>query len=366
MTITAKALLLLFFLTQNLIGQPESKIIYPEFYHFHPGDNPYWANPIYDDSYWQIVPLKSFPEDEWTGVGWARITVKIDSSLQEIPLGLKLQFVGAVEIYVDGKLIHRYGKIGKNVNDEKGIFVFEQPEVTVVSFRPSPVDANGFSTHIIAIRTSNFITHDGILKGLSPIFDLNIGSIDEFKTEVKSISRNASIHQFFFLGVLLAFSIIYLLLFLYYKKFKLNILFAVLTFCIAFLIFFRFERLFIDDADALIWNLRIFNLFGVLTLLAFLRFTYFLVYEQTPKIFFLFSFLGASLYIWFLFKPIAAWDYVTILFMIIIFEMLRVIITSRIRKKDLIYEHSWIILFGLLPFAFSSIYKALVVLVDIP
>jgi len=363
---TNSILLLLFLFSQNPICQPESKIIYPKYYHFHTGDNPYWANPIYDDANWHKYPSKSFPEDEWTGVGWARITIKIDSSLQEIPLGLKLQFVGAVEIYIDGKLIHRYGKIGRSVIDEQAIFVFEQPEVTVVSFRPSPLDSSGYSTHIIAIRTSNFITHDGILKGLSPIFNFDIGSIDEFKAEVKNISRNASIHQFFFLGVLLAFSIIYCLLYLYYKKFKLNLIFAVLTFFTAFLIFFRFERLFIDEASVLIWNLRIFNFFGVLTLLAFLRFTYFLVYEQTPKIFFLFSFLGASLYIWFLFKPIAAWDYVTILFMIIIFEMLRVIITSRIRKKDLIYEHSWIILFGLLPFAFSSIYKALVVLVDIP
>jgi len=52
--------------------------------------------------------------------------------------------------------------------------------------------------------------------------------------------------------------------------------------------------------------------------------------------------------------------------MIIIFEMIRVIITSRIKKRELIYEHSWIILFGLLPFALSSIYKALILLVDFP
>ncbi|MEJ2195254.1 MAG: SpoIIE family protein phosphatase [Ignavibacteriaceae bacterium] len=220
--------------------------------------------------------------------------------MQQVPLGLKLHFVGAVEIYIDGRLVHKYGKIGKNVDEEKAVFVFEYPEVSVFDFLPAPLDSKGYSTHLIAIRTSTFIIHDGILKGLSPIFKFEIGSIEEFRTEAHDISRLASIHL------------------------------------------------------------------GVLTLLAFLRFTYFLVYKQLPKIFFLFSFLGAALYIWFLIKPIAAWDYVTILFMIIIFEMLRVIITSRIRKTVLIYEHSWIILFGLLPFAISSIYKALVVLVDIP
>ncbi|UCH65181.1 MAG: SpoIIE family protein phosphatase [Ignavibacterium sp.] len=368
MNISAKSTLLLFLilLSSHLIGQSESKIIYPEFFQFHSGDNIYWANPIYDDSKWQKYPLNSFPEDEWTGVGWARITIKVDSSLQETPLGLKLNFVGAVEIYLDGKLIHRYGKIGKNVIDEKAVFVFEHPDVAVFSFRAAPADDQGYSTHKIAIRTSNFIVHEGILQGLSPVFNFDIGAVEDLRAEVKSINRIASIHQYFFLGILLAFSISYFLLYLYYKKFKLNLIFALLTLFTAFLIFFRFERLFIDEADALIWNLRLFNFFGVLTLLAFLRFTYFLVYEQLPKIFVLFSFLGAVLYIWFLFKPMAAWDYVTILFMIIVFEMIRVIFTSRIKKRELIYEHSSIILFGLLPFAFFSIYKALVVLVDVP
>ena len=366
MTTIDKTILLLILLSQYLTGQSDIKIKYPEFYYFHPGDNLYWSNPIYDDTNWTKYPLDSFPEDEWTGLGWARLTVKIDSSLQQVPLGLKLHYVGAVEIYIDGKLVHHYGKIGKNVDDEKAVFVFEYPEVSVFSFYPAPLDTEGYSTHKIAIRTSNFIIHDGILKGLSPIFNFKIGSIEEFRTEVNSISRNASIHQMFFLGVLLAFSVIHLLLYLYYKKFKPNIFFAILTFFTTFLIFFRFERLYIDEAEALIWNLRVFNLFGVLTLLAFLRFTYFLVYKQLPKIFWLFLIFGAGLYIWFLIKPIAAWDYVTILFMIIIFEMLRVIITSRIRKTELIYEHSWIILFGLLPFAISSIYKALVVLVGFP
>ena len=366
MTFITKTLLLIFLLSQYLTGQPDNKIIYPDFYYFHSGDNLYWANPIYDDSNWKKFPLNSFPENAWTGLGWARLTVKVDSTLQQVPLGLKLHFVGAVEIYIDGRLVHKYGKIGNNVDDEKAVFVFEYPEVSVFDFLPAPLDSKGYSTHLIAIRTSNFIIHDGILKGLSPIFKFEIGSIEEFRTEAHDISRLASIHQMFFLGVLLAFSIIHLLLYLYYKKFKPNIFFAILAFFTTFLIFFRFERLYIDEVEALIWNLRVFNLFGVLTLLAFLRFTYFLVYKQLPKIFFLFSFLGAALYIWFLIKPIAAWDYVTILFMIIIFEMLRVIITSRIRKTVLIYEHSWIILFGLLPFAISSIYKALVVLVDIP
>jgi serine phosphatase RsbU (regulator of sigma subunit) len=163
----------------------------------------------------------------------------------------------------------------------------------------------------------------------------------------------------FFFGMLLAFSIIHFLLFLYYRKFKPNLYFAVLTFLVALLAFFRFERIFLDDVYAAIWNFRIFNLIGILTLLAYLRFTYYLVYEKIPKSFLFFSVIGVIVFIWFLISPIAAFDILTILFLLIIVEMLRVITTSLIKKRTLFYDDSWIILIGILPFTVTSIYRAL-------
>jgi serine phosphatase RsbU (regulator of sigma subunit) len=126
---------------------------------------------------------------------------------------------------------------------------------------------------------------------------------------------------------------------------------------VALLAFFRFDRIFIDDVYAAIWNFRIFNLIGILTLLAYLRFTYYLVYKKLPKSFLIISVGGVIIYIWFLFSPIAAFDILTILFLIIIVEMLRVIITSLIKKRILLYDDSWIILIGILPFTVTSIYR---------
>jgi serine phosphatase RsbU (regulator of sigma subunit) len=159
--------------------------------------------------------------------------------------------------------------------------------------------------------------------------------------------------------VLLAFSLIHFLLYLYYKKFKPNLYFAVLTLLVALLAFFRFERIFIDDVYAAIWNFRIFNLIGILTLLAYLRFTYYLVYKKLPKSFLIISAIGVAIFIWFMVSPIAAIDFLTILFIIIIVEMLRVITVSLVKKRTLLYDDSWIILIGILPFTVTSIYKAL-------
>ncbi|MFC2094412.1 PP2C family protein-serine/threonine phosphatase, partial [Bacteroidota bacterium] len=303
--------------------------------------------------------LGEFPSDQWQGFGWVRITVETDSSLIATPLGMKLYLVGAMEIFVDGIAVHKYGTVGENLDDEKGVYVFENPEVAAFTFLPTPADENGISGHVIAIRISSFITHEGILKGLPPSFDFKIGSLAEYRNELKNISRNASIHQMFFFGVLLAFSIIHFLLYLYYKKFKPNLYFAILTILVALLVFFRFERIFIDDVYAAIWNFKIFNLIGILTLLAYLRFTYYLVYKNLPKSFLIISALGVTTFIWFLVSPIAAIDFLTILFIIIIVEMLRVIIISLIKKRTLLYDDSWIILIGILPFTVTSIYKAL-------
>jgi len=290
---------LLISISLPVFAQDSLQIIYPETYKFNPADNKEWSKPDIDDSDWKEYNLGEFPEDQWQGFGWVRLTVETDSSLIAAPLGMKLYLVGAVEIFVDGITVHKYGIVGSSLSTEKGMYVFENPEVAAFTFRPTQPDAYGFSTHVIAIRVSSFITYKGILKGLTPSFDFNIGSLAKYRDEVKNISRKASIHQMFFFGVLLAFSIIHFLLFLYYKKFKPNLYFAVLTFLVALLAFFRFERIFLDDVYAAIWNFRVFNLIGILTLLAYLRFTYYLVYEKLPKSFLIFSAIGVIIFIWF-------------------------------------------------------------------
>jgi serine phosphatase RsbU (regulator of sigma subunit) len=368
MKLTLKFSIFIFLISISLpvYAQDSIKIIYPENYRFNPGDNIKSSNPGFDDSDWKEYNLGVFPDDQWRGFGWVRITVRTDSSLIATPLGIKLYLVGAVEIFVDGITVHQYGTVGADLNDEKGIYVFENPEVAAFTFLPTKADENGFSEHVIAIHISSFITHEGILKGLPPSFDFKIGSLAEYRDEVTNISRNASIHQMFFFGVLLAFSIIHFLLFLYYKKFKPNLYFAVLTFLVALLAFFRFERIFIDDVYAAIWNFRIFNLIGFLTLLAYLRFTYYLVYKKLPKSFLIISAIGVIVFIWFLISPIAAIDFLTILFLIIIIEMLRVITVSLVKKRTLLYDDSWIILIGILPFTVTSVYKALSRLAVVP
>ncbi|MGB5848049.1 MAG: hypothetical protein WBH40_06155, partial [Ignavibacteriaceae bacterium] len=180
MKLTIQFLVLILSISFPVFTQESINIIYPENYRFNPSDNVQWSKPDFDDSDWKEYNLGEFPYDQWQGFGWVRFSVKIDSSLIATPLGMKLYLVGAVEIFVDGIGIHKYGTVGTNLSTEKGMYVFENPEVAAFTFLPTQPEEHGVSKHLIAIRISSFITHDGILKGLPPSFDFKIGSLAEY------------------------------------------------------------------------------------------------------------------------------------------------------------------------------------------
>jgi phosphoserine phosphatase RsbU/P len=80
---------------------------------FHPGDNPQWASPTYDDSQW---PLLRF-ERMWSvqgypgvsGYAWYRIRLQLPESKE--PLALAVDRGNDVaEFYADGKLIGAWGR----------------------------------------------------------------------------------------------------------------------------------------------------------------------------------------------------------------------------------------------------------------
>ncbi len=138
------ALIVLFFLTSGeILSQPTPPIIFhldslpakgillDKGWKLHPGDDPQWANPVYDDTEWQpinpMLPLYRLPEIKQPGIGWFRLRLQIDSSLQNKTVAIVLTFGGAAEIYLDGKLIYRFGKVSVNYNEEQTCLFFNRP-----------------------------------------------------------------------------------------------------------------------------------------------------------------------------------------------------------------------------------------------
>src|SRR5688572_241046 len=79
---------------------------------FSADDNAEFANPGYDDSAWKPIDptsdiVTSLPEVPEGQICWMRISLSVDSAVTQWLM--ELQQSVASEVYLNGKLIHRFG-----------------------------------------------------------------------------------------------------------------------------------------------------------------------------------------------------------------------------------------------------------------
>ncbi|MCG8603653.1 hypothetical protein MJD09_01455 [bacterium] len=117
----------------SLFAQLDGQIVYPEFYLFQTGDDTAWANPMFDDSHWELRKNVSIPD--WKGISWFRFVMEVDTAFWRQSLGLILQVDGAAEFYLDGRLVNRTGTVGGS--EEEEISTFNDPSYQTFSLHPS-------------------------------------------------------------------------------------------------------------------------------------------------------------------------------------------------------------------------------------
>jgi phosphoserine phosphatase RsbU/P len=81
---------------------------------FHPGDDPRWSNPTFDDSAWPLLrsdqPWSTQGYDGMSGFAWYRFTVRAPA--QTIPLAILLpSILTDYEVFDDGHKIGGFGKM---------------------------------------------------------------------------------------------------------------------------------------------------------------------------------------------------------------------------------------------------------------
>src|SRR5215469_17483762 len=79
---------------------------------FHPGDDPAWASPSFDDSSWHLIGTdrnwgyQGYPDLK--GYAWYRLRLKLPAMTQR--LGIDIGHIdSAAEVYIDGKLVGTNG-----------------------------------------------------------------------------------------------------------------------------------------------------------------------------------------------------------------------------------------------------------------
>ncbi|GEM_PF-2755701 len=306
---------------------------------YHPGDDPSWARSTFDDSSWPAVfprmRLDSLARGEWTGIGWFRLRLTVDSTLRNKALALWMIHHGASEIYLDGNFIHRSGNVSATKPLEKrhnprnsfiGLYLDNKPE-HVIAIRYSFLDAELFHSRYGArVLTGGFIME-----------------LAELNQRINSTLENLTVELIIVmvsLGVVAVLGFLHLMLFIFYPREKSNLYFAISSALLACFIFtnhlFRYVTL---DVETSIWIRWLTEISVFFTGQFILMSIYSVFYPRMPKQ--VWGFLLATM----IFIVLSFWQprYTNQLIMaasaVYLVELVRVIVRAIIRKED----GAWII-----------------------
>ena len=295
-----------------------------------------WINIDYNDNEWLESRIDQFPESNWKGKGYFRINIKVDSNYINFPLGLSLTYSGKIKVYVDGVKVTT-----KKYFDEDRIIEF--PEIIPIIFSKSKN-----SEHIIAIEYNTEFLNSGNWSIMNPAFSFKIDTIEKLTKTSIDYKTTWKEHQLFFVGVALAFSILHLTLFIFYRDPKTNLYFSLMTFGFILNVFFDIQNFFVSNPINYLFYDKLNYTGSFIAVISILLLTYSLFYKKLPKQFYAFLTFG---FLIILISWLDAYSTINIgkIFVLSIFiELLRVIIYSLVKKIKPILKGSWIIGIGLI------------------
>ncbi len=198
---------------------------------YHVGHDAAWAMPDFNDEDWRRLTSEEINEDpakafeNWNGQAWFRFRLTVDERLVNQPLAWRLWHWGASEIYLDGKLLERFGTIagsdqdGETEQSPRGVpvpFVFESGGVHVFavhySFRAASDPSNGFG---------GWLTRGHFAPG----FSASIQSLDKAIAVNSDNLLNFSGNKLF-IGILYSFALLHFLLFVFYRRERANLFYS--------------------------------------------------------------------------------------------------------------------------------------------
>jgi serine phosphatase RsbU (regulator of sigma subunit) len=336
------------FLSAEILQQHD-RLRLEQHWKYHPGDNPEWARPEFDDTAWETAAptlrAQSIPPSGWTGLGWFRIHLDVDSTLWHQTLALSIAQAGAASIYVDGRLIYNFGHDGlKQSHPESEKY----RDYAAFSFSPH-------RHHVIAVRYANYSTRIFHQNGLIAGFDILIGDAGSMIVSgLREVKRDLTT-QILFTTFAMAFGLLHLVLFLFSPHAKSHLYFALFVFLYAGNIFFDYQAFLAPDLRSELKFLRLHRALMPANPIFLLLFLYSLFTARIPKQFWLIALGLVVTGIFAVSRPLVNFNYVFIFIVAVIFETIR-LMRAAVRSRR---ESVWIIVAGFLLLGIFSSYDLL-------
>ncbi len=197
---------------------------------YHPGDDIAWANPAFDADSWEEIntnqDIRDFISTHPHHLGWFRIHFRVADSLRNKNLALLFDAYAASEIYLNGKLIKRIGRIDK-----------EPTKVRAINFELSPISIN-LSDDSLQVMTVRFAYQKGI-PYMSDLWEphtiqARIGTVESIhQTYLKTKYWTVLLVVGFIVGLFFILTLLHTLIYVNYRKRKENLYYAL--FCLSIL-----------------------------------------------------------------------------------------------------------------------------------
>ncbi len=254
---------------------------------YHKGDNLAWAKPEWDDNNWQNLDprlwLKKIKEGTFEGIGWFRIHLDVPASLRGQTVALLMSQRGASEVYLNGKLVHKYGVVSTNTDIEVKYNPFGEPVKMQLGTEAKQVLAVRYSSSNAIKLHRNFnrwARTAGFHVYIAPL-DQSIKDVVDARVFDAMISIGRS-------GILFALGLLHLFIFLFYPTQRANLYYAFATLDFAFSFYLSYIHNHTHAVDNVIWiNICSYSL-SVTVPLLFLKFLYTLFNKKAPRHAFIF------------------------------------------------------------------------------
>lgn len=290
------------------------------------GDDSSWANPLFNDTEWKTINPQLTKNDleklDWTGNIWFRNHIRVDSSLWKKTFGFLLINTGAAEVYLNGKLLYKFGVVGHS----------KESETIFIDRTPKHIQFDEMEKQVIAVRYSNHRAKELLLYNIPAGFGARIGDLNFYITDRINNVRSNSIYQMAVTAFVLAFAIMHFLLFVFYPRAKENLFYAVCMLAFSGVVYTGmqpgFTNSMLDSINIWMWSslsIQASMLFGLLTV-------YYSSYNKIPKQYWFFTIASGLFLIHTIFFPSVQssyFDYAFYTYIIIVaVEIVRIVIQS--------------------------------------
>lgn len=329
----------------------EYRTIYlPDQWLYHAGDSLKWASIEFDDTNWESISTllgpNQLPLMNWEGIGWFRLVLDVDSSLVGTSLGIDIPIQnGASELFLNGNLLYSFGIVSPDSTNE--VFAYDRTPKSIVFTKPG--------LNVLAVRFSNHKATHFVESGYNAGFRYLLVDLNHQISGALRTTRWTSVHQFLFTGILLVFTIIHFLLFLFYPKQKQNLYFALFTSAFGVMNFLSYEAYYSNMGMDVINLAQIQFVLVLFTMLFFLLFSYSLYYSHIPRQFWLFTVSFLTLGFSFSASQGEIIEGVILgVVAVFVLEILRILIVAAFRKR----KGALVFSVGLILFMTAEIYAA--------